>query len=104
MKTFIFTHKTLLELIVLKIISSNPQPGKVILEILQKINFSTPEGTLYPLLSELKRQSFIHQYYEEMNTGPARRCYSITETGKKHLDILKKEWRKTEQTIFRADH
>ncbi len=99
-----FSQKILLELIIMKILATSPQPGAQILQKLQKINFKTSKGTLYPLLANLKSRKHTALVYLEMNSGPARKCYSLTEAGTKHLNKLKKEWRGLEQTIFRADH
>jgi len=99
-----FSQKLILELIVLKILAANPQPGAQILKKLQKIGLPTSEGTLYPLLASLKSQKHVGQGYLEMNFGRAKKCYSLTISGTQHLNKLKKDWRELERTIFRADH
>jgi len=96
---FISIKKGLLELAVLKIISSNKVYAADILEKLGKTEFATKDGTLYPLLSRLKREGALNYEWAESDAGPPRKYYSLTETGKKQLEALMKYWKDLDLTI-----
>jgi PadR family transcriptional regulator, regulatory protein PadR len=96
---FISIKKGLLELAVLKIISRDKVYAADILEKLGKTEFATKDGTLYPLLSRLKREGALEYEWAESEAGPPRKYYSLTETGKKQLEALMKYWKDLDSTI-----
>jgi PadR family transcriptional regulator, regulatory protein PadR len=96
---FISIKKGLLELAVLKIISSNKVYAADILEKLGKTEFATKDGTLYPLLSRLKREGALNYEWAESEAGPPRKYYSLTDAGKKQLEALIKYWKDLDSTI-----
>ena len=61
----------------------------------------TSEGTIYPLLSRLRRDGLVESSWQESPAGPPRRYYRLTEAGRGALEGFKLEWRR-----FRAavDH
>jgi PadR family transcriptional regulator, regulatory protein PadR len=50
------------------------------------------EGTLYPALHKLEKQEYIEAYWLEMEKGPARKYYKITDSGKEILQKKTNEW------------
>jgi PadR family transcriptional regulator len=52
----------------------------------------TSEGTLYPLLSRLRRDGMVETTWRESTTGPPRRYYRLTKTGLAALDAFIDEW------------
>ncbi|MDA8974995.1 PadR family transcriptional regulator [Akkermansiaceae bacterium] len=40
------------------------------------------EGSIYPLLSRMRKQGLIQSRLEESDSGPARKYYQLTATGK----------------------
>ncbi|NDI36274.1 PadR family transcriptional regulator [Chengkuizengella sediminis] len=52
------------------------------------------EGTLYPALHKLEKQTYIECYWQEQKKGPARKYYRITEEGKEMLLTKTSEWEK----------
>lgn len=52
----------------------------------------TSEGTLYPLLSRLRREGLVATTWRESETGPPRRYYRITESGRVALRAFGEEW------------
>lgn len=54
--------------------------------------FAFKEGTLYPILHGLEDEGFIESFWQEGETKRKRKYYSITKTGKKHLQTKEKEW------------
>jgi PadR family transcriptional regulator PadR len=52
----------------------------------------TSEGTIYPLLSRLRRDGLVESTWQESPTGPPRRYYRLTEAGRAALDGFRLEW------------
>lgn len=53
----------------------------------------TSEGTLYPLLSRLRRDGRVSTTWRESPSGPPRRYYTLTSTGRAALDAFTDDWR-----------
>jgi len=70
-------RKGLLEFIVLKVIAEHKVYAADILTKLRKTEFSTQEGTLYPLLSKLRREGFLDYEWVESESGPPRKYYVL---------------------------
>lgn len=52
----------------------------------------TSEGTIYPLLTRLRRESLVTTSWRESDAGPPRRYYRLTEAGHAALADFTKEW------------
>jgi PadR family transcriptional regulator PadR len=52
----------------------------------------TSEGTIYPLLSRLRRDGLVESTWRESPTGPPRRYYQATPAGRRALDGFRLEW------------
>jgi PadR family transcriptional regulator PadR len=52
----------------------------------------TSEGTIYPLLSRLRRDGLVESSWQESRTGPPRRYYRLTEAGRSALEGFRREW------------
>jgi PadR family transcriptional regulator PadR len=52
----------------------------------------TSEGTIYPLLSRLRRDGLVETTWRESSTGPPRRYYRLTKAGRAALAAFKDEW------------
>src|SRR3954451_20178643 len=52
----------------------------------------TSEGTIYPLLSRLRRDGLVETTWRESTSGPPRRYYRLTETGRVALEDFRREW------------
>jgi PadR family transcriptional regulator PadR len=50
------------------------------------------EGTIYPALHKLENQGLISGEWTELPNGQQRRCYRITERGKKALEERLNAW------------
>lgn len=85
-------RKGLLEFAVLSVVSQYKVYAADILDRLSKTPFVTSEGTLYPLLSRLKRESYLAYEWAESEAGPPRKYYSLTADGKARLAELHEYW------------
>jgi PadR family transcriptional regulator PadR len=54
----------------------------------------TGEGTLYPLLSRLKKAGHVTTTWQESDAGPPRKYYVITAAGRKALADFTIDWRR----------
>jgi len=52
----------------------------------------TSEGTIYPLLSRLRRDGLVETTWRESASGPPRRYYRLTFDGKAALVAFRSEW------------
>lgn len=52
----------------------------------------TSEGTIYPLLSRLRRDGFVETTWHESPSGPPRRYYQLAPQGKDALAEFVAEW------------
>ncbi|MCJ2187493.1 PadR family transcriptional regulator [Novosphingobium beihaiensis] len=51
------------------------------------------EGTIYPLMRRMQSDGLVTTYLEESPSGPPRKYYRITETGRTRLAAQVEEWR-----------
>lgn len=52
----------------------------------------TSEGTVYPLLSRLRRAELVHTDWVESPSGPPRRYYALTPSGVAALSSFRSDW------------
>ncbi|MDC3246440.1 PadR family transcriptional regulator, partial [Flavobacteriaceae bacterium] len=77
-------RKGLLEFCVLQIVSNKEVYASEIIEELKNSEIIVVEGTVYPLLSRLKKFNYIQHNWKESTQGPPRKYYSITDFGLEH--------------------
>jgi PadR family transcriptional regulator len=92
-------RKGLLEFAVLRIVSAHKVYAADILQKLATTDLATAEGTLYPLLSRLKREALVEYEWVESEAGPPRKYYRLTAAGHSQLEQLRAYWQKLNQTI-----
>jgi PadR family transcriptional regulator len=92
-------RKGLLEFIVLKVISEHKVYAADILTKLRKTEFATQEGTLYPLLSKLRREGLLDYEWVESGSGPPRKYYVLKERGKEQLHVFQTYWKQISDEI-----
>ena len=85
-------RKGLLEFLILQIISADKVYVADMMKRLQETDFATQEGTLYPLLSRLRRDGLVKTEWRESSDGPPRRYYELTAEGRRALTVFKNEW------------
>ncbi len=85
-------RKGMLEFCTLLIISKEKSYASNILQQLKEANLLVVEGTLYPLLSRLKSAGYLEYTWEESKSGPPRKYYTLTQTGKNALNNLHETW------------
>ena len=94
-------RKGLLEFLVLKIVAGDEVYAADILARLSGTEFATQEGTLYPLLSKLRRAGLLDYQWVESEAGPPRKYYQLTATGRAWLGELTAYWKSLHATVER---
>jgi PadR family transcriptional regulator, regulatory protein PadR len=92
-------RKGLLEFLILQIISADKVYAADIMKRLADTDFATQEGTLYPLLSKLRREELVDYEWQESDSGPPRKYYKLTVKGKSQLAEFKDYWDYLNTTI-----
>jgi PadR family transcriptional regulator PadR len=96
---FTAIRKGLLEFLVLKIIAADKVYAADILSQLAATEFATQEGTLYPLLSKMRREELVDYEWKESEAGPPRKYYQLTAKGREQLRDTSDYWRKISGTV-----
>jgi PadR family transcriptional regulator, regulatory protein PadR len=92
-------RKGLLEFLILRIIASDKMYVADMLQRLSTTEFATQEGTLYPLLSKMRREGTVDYEWQESDAGPPRKYYTLTARGKAQLAELNEYWDYLNQTL-----
>jgi PadR family transcriptional regulator PadR len=92
-------RKGLLEFVILKIIAADKVYVADMLQRLNATEFATQEGTLYPLLSRMRREGTVDYEWRESDAGPPRKYYSLTAAGTALLAELDAYWRNINTTL-----
>lgn len=85
-------RKGILEFCILHIISRGEVYASDMLEELTSAKIMVVEGTLYPLLTRLRKAGLVDYRWEESTSGPPRKYYQLTDEGKAFLEELRKTW------------
>jgi PadR family transcriptional regulator PadR len=84
-------RKGVLDLCILQALSTAEWYGYALVKALVAVpGVGVAEGSIYPLLSRLKRQGLVTTRLEESPEGPARKYYSATPEGRslaKEMDL-----------------
>lgn len=92
-------RKGVLEFCILSILKDGEAYTSDILETLKDAKMLVVEGTVYPLLTRLKNAGLLNYRWEESTSGPPRKYYGLTETGKLFLKELNTTWSDLQQAV-----
>ena len=83
-------RKGFLELCILAALEDGERYGYELVKRLVAVpGIEVAEGSIYPLLSRLKRQGFISSRLVESAEGPARKYYALTVGGRKQVAAMR---------------
>jgi PadR family transcriptional regulator, regulatory protein PadR len=57
------------------------------------------EGTIYPLLSRLRRDDLVETFWRESGQGPPRRYYKLTGRGRESLKLFIEHWERFRSAV-----
>ena len=92
-------RKGLLEFLILRIVATGQVYAADILGRLSGTEFATQEGTLYPLLSKMRRDGLLDYEWQESDAGPPRKYYELTARGRAQLAELNDYWKLLNATV-----
>ncbi len=96
-------RKGILEYCVLRALQDDPLYGYDIVRLLRTMEVLViSEGTIYPLLSRLRKEGLLDTYLEESPEGPARKYYQLTDRGRDILGQMRTVWTTMTQGIENA--
>ncbi|WP_172387414.1 PadR family transcriptional regulator [Streptomyces sp. MNP-20] len=86
-------RKGVLEYCVLALMRDGPRYGVELVEELSAVAvMTTSQGTIYPLLSRLRRDRLVDTELRESPSGPPRRYYTLTPEGRTALADFHTSW------------
>ncbi len=89
-----------LEYCVLALLAEEERYGFDIVRTLGSVDgMLTTEGTLYPLLSRIKKDGHVVTTWRESDAGPPRKYYAITDDGRRALADFTAEWRRFRDAV-----
>ena len=91
--------KGLLSFAVLKVVAAHKVYAANILERLASTELRTSEGTLYPLLSRMRRDKLLEYEWVESENGPPRKYYYLADAGQAQLDAFEQYWQQLHKTM-----
>lgn len=94
-------RKGILEYCILAVLSKREAYPSEILEEMKAAKLIVVEGTLYPLLTRLKNAELLSYRWEESQSGPPRKYFSITDSGKAFLEQLNQTWSELSAAIVK---
>lgn len=96
--TQIQMRKGILEFCILHIISRGEVYASDMLEELTSAKIMVVEGTLYPLLTRLRKAGLVEYRWVESSSGPPRKYYNLTDEGANFLATLNDTWSELNQS------
>ncbi|WP_131104316.1 PadR family transcriptional regulator [Ornithinimicrobium sufpigmenti] len=90
-------RRGVLEHCVLALLRDEERYGYDLVTELSEAGLLASEGTIYPLLSRLRKEELVRTSWRESPSGPPRRYYALTDQGRAALSDFTRSW-----TDFRA--
>jgi len=92
-------RKGVLEYCILSVIDGEKAYASDIIEKLKEAELIVVEGTLYPLLTRLKKAELLSYRWEESRQGPPRKYYYLTSKGEAFRSDLQNYWEKLVKSV-----
>ncbi|SDD82621.1 PadR family transcriptional regulator [Niabella drilacis] len=92
-------RKGILEFCILSVIKRGEAYPSDIIEEMRAAGLQILEGTLYPLLTRLKNAAMLTYRWEESNSGPPRKYFSLTEKGEEFYKELEQTWNELSNAV-----
>lgn len=92
-------RKGMLEYCIMLLLHRQPCYANDIILRLREAEMIVVEGTLYPLLSRLKKDGLLGYEWQESTQGPPRKYYTLTDDGQEALRQLDANWDEIARTV-----
>lgn len=92
--------KGVLALLLLRLLADEDGYGYGIVTRLREAGFpELAEGTVYPALTRLESAGHLGSYLQRSGSGPARKYYHLTDTGRAELAARAQAWAELVQAV-----
>ena len=86
-------RKGIVELCILNMLEQQELYGyDLVKRLTQMPGLGIAEGTVYPLLSRMRRLGLVTTRLEESPSGPVRKYYALTAAGRRCWEIMNAHW------------
>ena len=85
-------RRGVLEYCVLALLGDEERYGYDLVTELSDAGLVASEGTIYPLLSRLRKDELVATSWQESPSGPPRRYYRLTPRGRRALEQFRGSW------------
>ena len=92
-------RRGILEFCILCVLSEQEVYTSELITRLKQANLIVTDGTLYPLLNRLQKGELLQYRWEESESGPPRKYYSLTQAGQRVSEELAKAWSDITQSV-----
>ncbi|MHB1415507.1 MAG: PadR family transcriptional regulator [Chloroflexota bacterium] len=93
-------RKGAVEYCILALLAGRERYGYELVQGLSRVDgMLVTEGTVYPILSRLKRDGLVSTEWRESREGPPRKYYRLTDQGKEALADFRRQWRVFAQAV-----
>ena len=93
-------RKGTLEYCVLALLAEGQRYGFELVRTLSEADgLMVSEGTIYPLLSRLRRDRLVETTWQESEAGPPRRYYQLTDAGRRALADFADDWARFRDSV-----
>jgi PadR family transcriptional regulator, regulatory protein PadR len=89
-----------LDMCLLALLAREPAHGYELVRRMEMAGFSSVGyGTIYPLLTRMRRLGLVADEQQDSPTGPPRKVYALTELGRARLDAWQQQWTRFTDTV-----
>ncbi len=91
-----------IQTLILAVLADGPRHGYAIAREIERRSrdaLTFGEGALYPALRALEREEWVVSRWEPQPSGPARRVYTLTDTGQAKLAAQITAWRRFSNAV-----
>lgn len=89
-----------LDLAILSSLADEPLHGYAIAQVLEQAGMGRLKGgSLYPVLARLEQGGFVEAVWLPGESGPGRKAYSLTPSGREERTRLAASWRSLTDTL-----
>ena len=88
-----------LEFCIISLLADNEVYTAELIDRLKAANLLVTDGTLYPLLNRLQKSGLLQYRWEESESGPPRKYYSLTDAGVELLNELDSAWQDITKSV-----
>jgi PadR family transcriptional regulator PadR len=92
-----------LDMCLLAMLAEQPAHGYELVQRVGEVGFpSVGYGTVYPLLTRMRRLGLVAQEVQDSPHGPARKVYAVTDAGRERLAAWSGQWHEFVDVVGRV--